>query len=436
MANVGNDEVICPICLEMLKKPIRMLSCGHNLCQVCLESLVANSVYFYNARCPACRTHIGVSLNSKGVESIPRNRTVENLMEKMALNKKVSVPGISSMSDVQLTTQELIHMESVALNDKSHRRFDDAIYMLQRIICSVKSYHRVKYMIYLLECLQETNALDMAEAVCKDLSNLLETNHLTLEAKEVCGDCVNDLYNLSKSFIAKNYKISIHIASHLFKFVSTFYNGRENLSRLEDISHCLKIISKEMSRKNKADEFCEQLPFIEELIDEMVKQSNCEVKEKVLTLASVLLNLSVCCNETEIFVRAIEFSSQGIGNMKTFFGKSANLYDVLGSLYYNLGVAYRGINQLHEANRYFLLAENNKKSAINRTRSLRLLQAPSSNQNVSSARISSPPRPLPRRYNNFTTSLSSISDSTPGLSYRSSLLRNYLPRPPSSHVPT
>ena len=41
-SSMDGDEVTCPICLEMLKKPIRMLSCGHNLCQVCLESLCAS----------------------------------------------------------------------------------------------------------------------------------------------------------------------------------------------------------------------------------------------------------------------------------------------------------------------------------------------------------------------------------------------------------
>ena len=37
----ANDEtdVECTICLETLRKPIRMLSCGHNFCHECIESI-------------------------------------------------------------------------------------------------------------------------------------------------------------------------------------------------------------------------------------------------------------------------------------------------------------------------------------------------------------------------------------------------------------
>ena len=34
------EEVECTICLETLKKPIRMLTCGHNLCHKCLQGLL------------------------------------------------------------------------------------------------------------------------------------------------------------------------------------------------------------------------------------------------------------------------------------------------------------------------------------------------------------------------------------------------------------
>ncbi|CAK8671274.1 unnamed protein product [Clavelina lepadiformis] len=79
MASVIEDEVTCPICLEILSKPIRMLSCGHNICQVCLLELCKSSKK--DARCPTCRNSIGADYSK--VEEIPRNRTLENVIEKL-----------------------------------------------------------------------------------------------------------------------------------------------------------------------------------------------------------------------------------------------------------------------------------------------------------------------------------------------------------------
>ena len=38
----------CPICIETLQAPIRMLTCGHNLCETCLENMPSQ---FSQIRC-------------------------------------------------------------------------------------------------------------------------------------------------------------------------------------------------------------------------------------------------------------------------------------------------------------------------------------------------------------------------------------------------
>ena len=37
------DGFQCPICIETLESPIRMLPCGHNYCEPCLENLPSPS---------------------------------------------------------------------------------------------------------------------------------------------------------------------------------------------------------------------------------------------------------------------------------------------------------------------------------------------------------------------------------------------------------
>ncbi|XP_076820410.1 uncharacterized protein LOC143465812 isoform X1 [Clavelina lepadiformis] len=75
MSTSAQDKVKCPICWESFKAPIRMLACSHNFCHVCLEKLCGNSNNIY---CPTCRA-IAV-LDCNGVEGIPRNRALENVI--------------------------------------------------------------------------------------------------------------------------------------------------------------------------------------------------------------------------------------------------------------------------------------------------------------------------------------------------------------------
>ena len=58
----------CPICLELLKEPKLLISCGHSLCEKCLEAIKSSDTYI----CPQCRT-----VSNKTVV----NYTVKNALE-------------------------------------------------------------------------------------------------------------------------------------------------------------------------------------------------------------------------------------------------------------------------------------------------------------------------------------------------------------------
>ncbi|XP_076819773.1 uncharacterized protein LOC143465406 [Clavelina lepadiformis] len=92
MASVIEEEIVCSICLEFLRNPIRMLQCGHNFCQLCLLKIVQSPQSYF--QCPNCRTD--VRLDNSGVEGISRNRTLENVIEKL---KNL---GVKDQSDYEL----------------------------------------------------------------------------------------------------------------------------------------------------------------------------------------------------------------------------------------------------------------------------------------------------------------------------------------------
>ena len=105
------NELTCPICLELFQRPV-VLPCSHNLCTKCAKRILEphgspkawakwvaeskettfKSHLEPNVKCPACRQKIPV--DARGVEALPRNRILENVIEKFKEERQM--PGIIS----------------------------------------------------------------------------------------------------------------------------------------------------------------------------------------------------------------------------------------------------------------------------------------------------------------------------------------------------
>uniref|UniRef100_A0A8C8RN87 Tripartite motif containing 50 n=1 Tax=Pelusios castaneus TaxID=367368 RepID=A0A8C8RN87_9SAUR len=62
--NELEDQLLCPICLEVFKEPL-MLQCGHSYCKSCLGSLLCN--LDQQVLCPECRQTVDCSTSSPNV---------------------------------------------------------------------------------------------------------------------------------------------------------------------------------------------------------------------------------------------------------------------------------------------------------------------------------------------------------------------------------
>lgn len=77
------EELCCPICLEILTQPTVIGSCAHTFCYECLKPLL----HIREIVCPLCR--VEYTLGGAKLDGLARNRYLENIIEKMRLAGKL-----------------------------------------------------------------------------------------------------------------------------------------------------------------------------------------------------------------------------------------------------------------------------------------------------------------------------------------------------------
>ncbi|KAL1249811.1 hypothetical protein QQF64_020816 [Cirrhinus molitorella] len=88
------QQLICPICVEVFTKPVVILPCLHNLCRKCANELYQPSLFQVGIggrfRCPSCRRE--VVLDRHGVYGLQRNLLVENIIDVYKQESESSRP--------------------------------------------------------------------------------------------------------------------------------------------------------------------------------------------------------------------------------------------------------------------------------------------------------------------------------------------------------
>ncbi|XP_043945821.1 tripartite motif-containing protein 54-like isoform X2 [Protopterus annectens] len=200
-------HLICPVCLEMLSRPIVILPCQHNMCRKC-----ANDTFQTHATalgsggrfcCPSCQQE--VVLDHYGVYGLQRNLLVENIIEiyKQECARPRSVP------------------KSDHLTCKEHEKEKINVYcmsceVLTCCLCKVFGKHRNCNVVPLI---------DICKRLKADLRNGIE---LLVASNDKIQDAMSRLKETHKQ-IEENCEIQKQALCAKFEHMSAILEERKKL---------------------------------------------------------------------------------------------------------------------------------------------------------------------------------------------------------------
>ena len=84
-----DDDLVCPVCLDLLHEPFQVDPCGHVFCEPCLRRLGQKNPM--NCSCPLCRTKIGFCKHKTGLAKDIRENQGELYMKRKKFERSTPV---------------------------------------------------------------------------------------------------------------------------------------------------------------------------------------------------------------------------------------------------------------------------------------------------------------------------------------------------------
>lgn len=89
------DELRCAVCLEYFNTPV-LLPCTHTFCKTCVSDIIRINAQSDRAvpralRCPTCRERVTLSA---GLDTLPVNRNLDNLVRLFKSRKPIGINGL------------------------------------------------------------------------------------------------------------------------------------------------------------------------------------------------------------------------------------------------------------------------------------------------------------------------------------------------------
>ncbi|XP_016414896.1 tripartite motif-containing protein 47-like isoform X2 [Sinocyclocheilus rhinocerous] len=103
--SVDQDQLICPVCLDLLKDPV-MILCGHNYCKKCITDIWDQDDQKGIYRCPLCKQ----SFTPRPV--LGKNMMVAEMVEKLKKTRLQATPLPASSADPPADPPASVHTGS------------------------------------------------------------------------------------------------------------------------------------------------------------------------------------------------------------------------------------------------------------------------------------------------------------------------------------
>ena len=241
-------------------------------------------------------------------------------------------------------------------------KYDEA-YQLYHTICGqMEGCFKVEPSINKTVCLLETGQIRLARREVREIQKVVMESLTDENMFDIYPQIDGQLRDVAERFIESHEcDPAVMLARCRFEIIKVIQ--QDSLSRilcLEKIGLLMQNIAEDMAllpKRPKTKQTYQNLCALsEEILDEMQKVCDVDIKVKASRLAWYLKYLGFCSDEMEDYQRSLLVYNQAIIIMKTVFGADAMYYKVTGFCYNNLAYVHEHTNQIKEAVKVLRLA--------------------------------------------------------------------------------
>ncbi|CAK8680137.1 uncharacterized protein LOC143463151 [Clavelina lepadiformis] len=342
MSQRMQDVLTCPVCFELLRKPVLTLSCQHNLCRACVAQILRTATL--QKRCPTCRENIGVEPN--GLDKLPRNYLVEQMVEEL---EKVEVRSAPTVQHPNANNNSRLQKSADSL--MNNRRYEDARKLYKQLDSFVTGLQLLKVKINLSKCYLELQDIKNTAVTTQALTDQQFPDNEKLPASQ---EMRNFAKHLSGCYENKAAIFLLQRSADLCDVID------DPLTKIVELMECLELmqgVSKSMSRKNQKNLFNDfGFPALQYIYTKITRIEHLPEETKFIKLAWSLKYVGLCCNEMGFFDKSVEYNKRAITLLRERLRHKAVEYRVLGVCYHNLAAAYKNLEKYSDAEATYLKA--------------------------------------------------------------------------------
>jgi len=207
-------------------------------------------------------------------------------------------------------------------------------------------------MIQKINCQLELKQPEDAQETCSELLSLVKSiNFEQAKAKQLSLDDYNSRVQkvVEKFSKTKSSEVALKLSFCRFHILKQHSKENTRLFKLANLSKVILPFAHEMKKNNQENIFKHYYFNLDEILQEIYKINEVDVKNKAKQVAWYLTHYGLCSKAIRDLPKSIDLNKQAITIMEFVFGQGAGKHKVYGHCHCNNGSAYELQQQLDEA---------------------------------------------------------------------------------------